>query len=201
MSNDDAIDQSKRRFLTGATTALGGAALVGAAAPFVGYWQPSEDTKIAGGPIDVDISTLKPGEQLTVPWRGKPIWIIKRTPENLAALQAIDQQALRDPTSVIDQQPTYAHNAYRSRTKELLVLVGVCTHLGCAPTYRPNQGSIDTNWPGGFFCSCHGSKFDLAGRVFKGVPAPINLEVPPYAFVNETTIRIGVDNIKGNPAL
>ena len=198
MADDDIIDNSKRRFLTGATTALGGAAVMAAAVPFVGYWTPSEDTKIAGGPIDVDISKLKLGEQLTVPWRGKPVWIIKRTQENLDALNNLGQNELRDPLSTVEQQPDYARNTYRSRTPELLVLVGICTHLGCSPTYRPDKGGIEMSWPGGFFCSCHGSKFDMAGRVFKGVPAPINLEVPPYIYLNKTTIRIGVDKIKSS---
>jgi len=196
MSEEESINKSRRRFLKGTTTAVGGAAVVAAAVPFVGYWRPSKDTEIAGGPIDVDIRKLKPGEQLTVPWRGRPVWIIKRTPESLAALAQIKTNELRDPSSRIDQQPDYAKNAYRSRSPDLLVLVGVCTHLGCAPTYRPDKGSIETTWPGGFFCSCHGSKFDLAGRVYKGVPAPINLEVPPYAYITKDKIRIGVNNIK-----
>jgi len=135
---------------------------------------------------------MKPGDQLTVMWRGRPVWIVRRGKKALASLPEVNK-FLRDPDSKVAQQPTYAKNIYRSRKPEYLVLVGVCTHLGCSPTYRPDPKGIDPEWLGGFFCSCHGSKFDLSGRVFKGVPAPINLEVPPYVFISETEIMIGVD--------
>ena len=141
-------------------------------------------------PIEVDISVLKEGEQRTVVWRGKPIWVVRRTVDQVNALSQLDSE-LTDPNSEIEQQPGYAKNAYRSIRPDILVLVGVCTHLGCAPTYRPEPKAIDAAWPGGFFCSCHGSKFDLAGRVYKGVPAPTNLEVPPYHFKDKSTLIVG----------
>jgi len=136
---------------------------------------------------------MKVGDQLTVSWRGRPVWIVKRSPEALASLDGVTT-LLRDPNSDVAQQPIYARNQHRSIKPEILVLVGVCTHLGCAPTYRPDKGGVDEKWPGGFFCSCHGSRFDMAGRVYKGVPAPINLEVPPHAFINDNELIIGTDN-------
>lgn len=184
------IDQNRRQFLLAATTALGGIGMACAAVPFVVSWMPSVRTLALEGPVEVDISKLEPGAQLTVEWRGQPVWIIRRTKAALDKLSSLDSE-LRDPNSVEDQQPAYAKNAYRSRNAEYLVLVGLCTHLGCVPTYRPDLGSIDAKWPGGFFCPCHGSKFDMAGRVFKGVPAPTNLVVPPYAFVQDKVILIG----------
>jgi len=188
----DEIDEKRRAFLVKATTAVGAVGVLATAVPFVASMLPSEDVAEAAAPIKVDISHLKPGEQLTIMWRGRPIWIIHRTPEALASLKK-DLTLLRDPNSQVDQQPPYAKNLYRSIKPEILVLVGVCTHLGCIPTYRPDEGSVSPQWPGGFLCSCHGSKFDLAGRVFKGVPAPINLEVPSYTYINDTTLLIGVD--------
>lgn len=163
-----------------------------AVVPFVGSWLPSAKAQAMGAPIEVDISKLEPGAQLTVEWRGQPIWIINRTPETIKQLNKLDNQ-LRDPESKENQQPTYAKNLYRSIKENYLVLVGLCTHLGCVPTYRPDFGGVEPNWPGGFFCPCHGSKFDLAGRVFKGVPAPLNLLVPPYKFISDTVIMIGQD--------
>lgn len=191
---DDVIDNKRRDFLVKATSVAGAVGVCAAAVPFVASMMPSADVRAAGAPVKVDISKLKPGEQLTVEWRGKPVWIIRRTPESLAGLKKHENE-LRDPKSNVGQQPEYARNQHRSIKPEYLVLVGICTHLGCAPTYRPDKGGISTDWDGGFYCSCHGSKFDFAGRVFKGVPAPINLEVPRYAFVNDNEILIGVDEL------
>ncbi|MBA2655234.1 MAG: ubiquinol-cytochrome c reductase iron-sulfur subunit [Gammaproteobacteria bacterium] len=191
----DEVDEKRRDFLIKATTAMGAVGVLAAAVPFVASMLPSEDVSEAGAPIKVDISKLKPGEQLTVMWRGRPIWIIHRTPEALESLQD-DEDLLRDPSSEVEQQPTYARNRFRSIKPEILVLVGICTHLGCIPTYRPDPKSLEPQWPGGFFCSCHGSKFDMAGRVFKGVPAPINLEVPSYSYVDDKTLLVGVDHEK-----
>lgn len=186
------IDKKRRDFLIKATCTMGAVGVMATAVPFVASMLPSEEVKESGAPLKVDISKLKPGDQLTVMWRGRPIWIVHRTPEALASL-ARDENLLRDPSSKEDQQPSYARNQYRSIKPEILVLVGVCTHLGCIPTYRPDIASLEPSWPGGFFCSCHGSKFDLAGRVFKGVPAPINLEVPSYSYIDDNTLLIGVD--------
>lgn len=188
----DEIDEKRRDFLIKATTAMGAVGVLATAVPFVASMLPSEDVSEAAGPLKVDISQLNPGQQLTVMWRGRPIWIIRRTKEALESLSK-DENLLRDPESNIEQQPLYARNRYRSIKPDILVLVGVCTHLGCIPTYRPDPATLTPQWPGGFFCSCHGSKFDLAGRVFKGVPAPINLEVPSYTYLNDTTLLIGVD--------
>jgi ubiquinol-cytochrome c reductase iron-sulfur subunit len=190
MSVDDKVDKSRRRFLTTATSLLGGVGVAYAAVPFIGSWLPSAKTKALGAPISVDVSQLEPGAQLTVEWRGQPIWVIHRTPEMLAGLKDLDK-TVRDPESQQAQQPLYAQNAYRSIKEAYLVLIGLCTHLGCVPTYRPDIGGIDAAWPGGFFCPCHGSKFDLAGRVYKGVPAPLNLPVPPHKYTQENVILIG----------
>jgi ubiquinol-cytochrome c reductase iron-sulfur subunit len=188
----DDIDKTRREFLIKATTLIGAVGLVATAIPFVTSMLPSTEAEAAGAPIKVDISQIQPGEQKTVMWRGKPIWIVHRTQEEIDSLNK-DSDLLRDPNSDVAQQPPYARNAYRSIKPEFLILVGVCTHLGCIPTYRPEPHSVSSDWPGGFFCTCHGSKFDMAGRVFKGVPAPINLEVPHYAFISDTEIIIGVD--------
>lgn len=191
---DDRIDEKKRKFLLGATTTMGVVGIAAAAVPFAASMLPSAAAEAAGAPVKIKIGEMKPGDQLTVMWRGRPIWIVRRTPESLEKLPTLDN-LLRDPDSKIEQQPPYATNEYRSRKPEFLVVVGVCTHLGCTPTYRPEPKSIDQTWPGGFFCTCHGSKFDLSGRVFKGVPAPINLEVPPYVFLNDDEILIGVSEV------
>lgn len=188
------VDQSRRTFLRRATTTVGAVGVAAACTPFVASLLPSDKAVAAGGPVRVKVGEMKEGDQLTVIWRGKPIWIVCRGQSALASLDK-DTQLLRDPQSNIEQQPPYAKNEYRSRNPKFLVLVGVCTHLGCTPTYRPEPKSIDASWPGGFFCSCHGSKFDMAGRVFKGVPAPINLEVPPYVFVNDHEILVGVSKV------
>lgn len=190
----DGVDTSKRRFLTAATSVVGGAGVVAALVPFVNSMSPSARAEAAGAPVEVDLSKMKPGQQQTVEWRGKPVWIIRRSEQNLADLPSIDSK-LSDPASEMAQQPVYAQNANRSIKPEFVVLVGICTHLGCSPTFRPEVAPADlgADWKGGFFCPCHGSKFDLAGRVFSGVPAPKNLEVPPYKFLSESKILVGVD--------
>jgi ubiquinol-cytochrome c reductase iron-sulfur subunit len=192
----EGVDRDKRRFLTLLTTGVGAIGVGFAATPFVLSMTPSARARAAGAPVEVDISKLEPGQMLTVEWRGKPVWIVRRTKDMLATLPALDQQ-LADPESkVADQQPAYAANKTRSLKPELLVLVGICTHLGCSPSQKfqvgPASGMGD-DWTGGFFCPCHGSKFDLAGRVFKGVPAPTNLPVPPHMFLSDTRILIGED--------
>lgn len=194
----EGVDRDKRRFLTLLTTGVGAIGVGFAATPFVLSMTPSARARAAGAPVEVDISKLEPGQMLTVEWRGKPVWIVNRTKDMLASLSTHDQ-LLSDPKSkVTDQQPAYATNETRSIKPELLVLVGICTHLGCSPSQKfqvgPASGMGD-DWQGGFFCPCHGSKFDLAGRVFKGVPAPTNLVVPPYLFVSDTRILLGVDKI------
>jgi len=187
---------SRRCFLTAATSTIGAIGAIGVAIPFIKSWNPSAKAKAGGAPVEADISKLEPGAQLTIEWRGKPVWIIHRTPEMLKTLKnekIIDQ--LTDPNSDVDQQPQYTQNIYRSRKEKYLVLVGICTHLGCAPSYRPEAGSISADWKGGFFCPCHGSKFDLSGRVYKGVPAPTNLQVPPHTYLTDSKILIGADNL------
>lgn len=184
------IDEQRRRFLLTSTCVLGGVSALCALTPFVSSWLPSAKAEAAGAPVEVDLSKMEPGEQVTVEWRGKPVWIIRRTPEMLKHL-ADDKAGLRDPDSLVEQQPSYAKNEYRSIKPEYLVLVGICTHLGCSPKYKPYEKELGPDWPGGFYCPCHGSTFDLAGRVFKSVPAPINLEVPPYRFISEHVIVIG----------
>lgn len=194
--SDDVIDEQKRKFLLKATGVLGGVGAVCALTPFISSWLPSAKAQAAGAPVEVDISKIEPGQQATVEWRGKPVWIIRRTKEMLTQLTGHDSE-LRDPQSLVEQQPEYAQNKYRSINPEYLVLVGVCTHLGCSPKYTPEVNELGPQWPGGFYCPCHGSTFDLAGRVFKGVPAPINLEVPPYRFISEHAIIIGEDEKQG----
>jgi ubiquinol-cytochrome c reductase iron-sulfur subunit len=189
----DDIDISRRKFLLAATGLLGGIGVLGLATPFIASWRLSGKAKALGAPVECDLSLLEPGQQMTVEWRGKPVWIVRRTQEQLQQLARLDESRLRDPHSNVDQQPDYAHNPYRSRKPEYLILVGICTHLGCSPKYKPTLGELGKDWPGGFYCPCHGSTFDLAGRVFKGVPAPINLAVPPYQFIDDHTVVIGVD--------
>jgi len=195
--SDQPIDGGKRTWII----ASGCAGVVGAgfaAVPFVSSFQPSERARAAGAAVEVDISALKAGERMTVEWRGKPVWVIRRTPEQLAELAKIDG-ALADPKSLRkpdELTPEYARNEYRSRKPELLVVVGICTHLGCSPTdkFVPGpQPSLPNDWPGGFLCPCHGSTFDMAGRVFKDKPAPDNLEVPPYAYLSDSRLIIGED--------
>ncbi len=190
----DAVDTSKRRFLIAATTVVGSVGAVYTAVPFLASWMPSERAKAAGAPVEADISKLEDGQMIRVQWRGKPVWILKRNEEMLTALPTLDDR-LRDPASVDPQQPEYAQNSTRSIKPEILIAVGICTHLGCSPSFVPEAmpQPYDPDWKGGFFCPCHGSKFDLAGRVYKGVPAPLNLEIPPHRYVSETLVNIGDD--------
>lgn len=197
-SSTDDIDEQRRRFLLATTGVLGGVGVLCSLTPFVASWLPSAKAEAAGAPVQVDLSKMEPGEQVTVEWRGKPVWIIRRTQAMLKQLE-LDKNLLRDPDSLVDQQPTYAKNKYRAINPEYLVLIGICTHLGCSPKYKPSAKELGPDWPGGFYCPCHGSLFDLAGRVFKGVPAPINLEVPPYRFINEHEIVIGEEEKKDHP--
>ena len=184
------FDADRRAFLVKLATIFSAVGVAGIAWPFIKSLFPSVVTKASGAPVKVDVSKLEIGEQHTVIWRNKPIWIIKRSNAMLSSLPSINSQ-LRDPFSKVLQQPKYAQNINRSIRPDILVLVAACTHLGCAPTYRPDKDSLKAGWPGGFFCSCHGSKFDLAGRVYKGVPAPTNLEVPPYHFASKNMLVIG----------
>ncbi|PHI36304.1 ubiquinol-cytochrome c reductase iron-sulfur subunit [Pseudoalteromonas sp. GCY] len=185
------VDNSRRRFLTIATSVVGGVGAVGAAVPFIASWNPSERAKSAGAPVEVDISKLESGQLIRVEWRGKPVWIVNRTPKMLEQMKQHEDQ-LRDPNSEEPQQLASAQNGYRSKRPELFVAVGICTHLGCSPSFL--NGSFGEKVEGtdsGFFCPCHGSKFDMAGRVFQNVPAPLNLEIPPYTFIDDTTILVG----------
>ena len=190
----DQVDTGRRHFLTVATVATGAVGAAFAITPFLASWKPSARAKAMGAPIEVDISKLESGALMKVEWRGKAVYIVHRTPEMLAALKANDGH-LRDPQSNESDQPQYAKNEARAIKPEYLVLVGVCTHLGCAPLdkFTPGDATVSSDWPGGFFCPCHGSKFDMSGRVFQGVPAPTNLPVPPYKFASDTRIVIGAD--------
>jgi ubiquinol-cytochrome c reductase iron-sulfur subunit len=189
------VNPGRRRFLTATTAVVGGAGAIAAAVPFLASWQPSARAELAGAPVTENIAKLEPGQRLTLTWRGQPVFVIRRTPEQIQVLPSLDAR-LRDPNSdVVDQQPGYAKNPHRSVKPEYLVLVGLCTHLGCVPLFRPEVQAepFDADWKGGFYCPCHNSRFDLAGRVFEGVPAPTNLRVPPYHFVDDNTLIIGVD--------
>ncbi len=196
MSNDG-VNKGRRRFLLGATSAVGAVGAVGVAYPFVASWNPSAKARAAGAPARADISKLEPGQQMTIEWRGKPVWVVHRTPEMIANVEKLNDQ-VADPNSEVPQQPEYVTGVLRSIKPEYAVMIGICTHLGCSPTYRPEVAPADLgdDWLGGFFCPCHGSRFDLAGRVYKSVPAPVNLEVPPYKYESDTTIVIGVDQEK-----
>lgn len=187
------VNQARRNFLVAASSFMGAIAAAFAAVPFISSWWPSARAQAAGAPVEFDLSKIEPGQQVTIEWRGKPVWVIRRTESMISSLPEVNHR-LRDPESLVEQQPIYARNAHRSINPEFLVLVGVCTHLGCSPKYRPNEGSIGKDWPGGFYCPCHGSSFDMAGRVFKGVPAPINMEVPPHKFVGKDKLIIGIDS-------
>lgn len=191
----DGVDLTRRHFLTVATSVVGGVGVVAAAVPFVASMQPSARARAAGAPVEVDISKIEPGGIAMVEWRGKAIAVVRRTPEMLERTAALGDATLRDPQSQEPQQPEYATNELRSIKPELFVVVSNCTHLGCSPTYRPEVAPEDLgrDWRGGFFCPCHGSKFDLAGRVYKSVPAPLNLLVPPHRYLNGTTLVIGED--------
>ncbi len=194
MSCDEKVDCGRRRLIV-ATAAAGGVAGVAVAVPFLASLAPSERAKSAGAPVEVDISKLAPGQMMTVEWRGKPVWIIHRTKEMLDALRKTDDK-VADPKSDRPMQPDYAKNENRSIKPEIMVAIGICTHLGCSPTDKFKTGSesgIDPEWTGGFLCPCHGSTFDLAGRVYKSKPAPDNLEVPPHAYLSEAKLIIGED--------
>ncbi|MFP5306980.1 MAG: ubiquinol-cytochrome c reductase iron-sulfur subunit [Gammaproteobacteria bacterium] len=195
MSNQG-VDPGRRRFLTLTTSVVGGAGAVAAVWPFLASLKPSERAKALGAPVTVEVGGLEAGQRVIVAWRGKPVWVVRRTPEMLATLPKVADE-LRDPNSEEEQQPQYAQNEARAIKPELLVMVGSCTHLGCSPTFRPDHPApeIDPNWLGGFYCPCHGSKFDLAGRVYKGVPAPLNLVVPPHRYEGENTIVVGEDPV------
>jgi ubiquinol-cytochrome c reductase iron-sulfur subunit len=195
MANEE-VNNGRRRFLTATTAVVGAAGVAGAAVPFFASWKPSARAQVAGAPVEVNIGKLEnePGMRMIVQWRGKPVWIFKRTPEQLAALPTLDAN-LRDPKSDNpDQTPEFAKNAARAIKPEIAVIVGICTHLGCVPGYVPEMlpQPFDAQWKGGFYCPCHQSRFDLAGRVYQGVPAPSNLEVPPYHFVDDNNIVVGV---------
>ena len=190
----DRVDTGRRHFLTVATAATGAVGAAFAAVPFLASWKPSARAKALGAPVEVDISKVDPGAMIKVEWRGKAIFVVHRTPQMLTQLEGMAPK-LRDPDSEESEQPDYASNAARALKPEYLVLIGVCTHLGCAPLDRftPGDVRVSADWPGGFFCPCHGSKFDLSGRVFKDVPAPTNLSVPPYRFLSDSRLLIGSD--------
>jgi ubiquinol-cytochrome c reductase iron-sulfur subunit len=187
------MDKTRRNLII-ATSVVGGAAGLGVAVPFVWSMWPSERAKAAGGPVEADISALAPGELMIVEWRSKPVWIMRRTKEMVEDLKKVDGK-VTDPNSSVPEQPDYAKNEYRSIKPEVLVLVGICSHLGCSPKPKSaeDKAEMGAEWTGGFYCPCHGSKFDLAGRVYKGSPAPKNLEVPKYTYLSDTKLLIGAD--------
>ena len=189
------VDRSKRQLLIAATTAAGGVAAAGAGAPFVLSLMPSERAKAAGAPVEVDISKLEPGMMMSIEWQGKPVWIVRRTQAMIDALQGHDED-LADPGSSVPQQPAYAKNSHRSIKPEYFVVLGICTHLGCSPTYRPEVAPVDLgpDWRGGWFCLCHGTRFDLAPRVYKGSPAPTNMIVPSHKYLSDGRLLIGDDS-------
>jgi len=190
----DKTNSGRRRFLTAATTVVGAVGTGYLLVPFISSMQPSAKARAAGAPVRADISKLEPGQMIRVKWRGKPVWLVRRTEKMLETLPTL-VDTLRDPESLESEQPPYAQNEFRSIKPEVLITVGICTHLGCSPTYRPDAGAADlgADWEGGFFCPCHGSKFDLAGRVYKSVPAPTNLVIPPHRYLSETELMIGED--------
>ena len=196
MTNQE-INQERRRFLVLATAGAAGVGALGVGKPFVASCFPSEKARAAGAPIDIDVSKIEAGQLVTAEWRGKPIWVLNRTEQQLKDLPSLNGELVDPSSAAADQQPKYCQNELRSiKGKDnIWVAIGICTHLGCSPTFRPDLAPADlgANWKGGFFCPCHGSKFDLAGRVFKGVPAPSNLVIPPYKYLSETTIRVGED--------
>lgn len=195
----DGVDNGKRRFFTIVTTSAVAAVGAGfAAVPFIASWNPSARARAAGAPVEADFSKLQPGQMKRVEWQGKPVWILRRTDKNLKDLVSLND-SLRDPDSNLDKKiPSYTKNAVRSIKPEYLIVVGICTHLGCSPTYRQEVAPADLGdkWLGGFFCPCHGSRFDLAGRVYKNVPAPTNLEVPKHMYLSDTRIIIGIDEVE-----
>ena len=194
--SSEGLNTGRRRFLTAATCVVGAAGAVGIAVPFVGSWNPSAKAKAAGAPVKADIGKLEPGQMVVVEWRGKPVYVVNRTDAQLAELPNLND-LLKDTDSLVSEQPAYIKGIDRSIQPNLLVIVGLCTHLGCAPKFRPEVGAADLGgkeWQGGFFCPCHGSKFDMSGRVYAGVPASANLTVPPYSFEGDDVIVIGVDS-------
>ena len=193
MSNDG-VNAGRRRFLVAATSVVGAAGAVGAAVPFVGSWFPSAKAKAAGAPVKVNVSKIEPGQQMVAEWRGQPVFIVRRTEEILGNLVKLEPQ-LADFEAKASEQPSYVDPKTRSIKPELLLLVGLCTHLGCAPSFRPEVAPADlgAGWVGGYFCPCHGSRYDLAGRVYKAQPAPLNLPVPPHTYESDDVIIIGVD--------
>ena len=194
--SSDGVNPGRRKFLTAATSAVGVAGVVGVAVPFVGSWNPSAKAKAAGAPVKADIGKLEPGQMVVVEWRGKPVYVVHRTEAMLADLEGLNS-SLKDPQSEVSVQPDYITGIDRAIRPELLVIEGLCTHLGCAPKFRPEVGAADLGgdaWKGGFFCPCHGSKFDLSGRVYAGVPASANLVVPPYSFEGDNILVVGVDS-------
>ena len=190
----EGVDLGRRRFLTATTSVVGGAGVIAAIVPFVSYMTPSARARAAGAPVEVDISKIEPGQLMTVEWRGKPVWIVDRTKQMIKDLPTLDSM-LVDPKAEVPQQPPYVKGELRSIKPQYFVVVGICTHLGCSPTFRPDVAPADlgSDWKGGFFCPCHGSRFDLAGRVFSGSPAPTNLVVPPYKYLSDTMLVIGED--------
>jgi ubiquinol-cytochrome c reductase iron-sulfur subunit len=189
---DEPADLSRRKFLTQATIATGAVGAVFAAVPFIESWVPSERARAQGAPTELDLSKLDAGQMAITMWRRQPIYVVRRTPDMVARIAGHDSD-LKDPQSLESDQPPYAKNTLRSRSAEFLVLIGICTHLGCLPKQRFDKGELYPSWPGGFFCPCHGSRFDLAGRVFDGSPASLNLRVPPYSYPTATLLRIGAD--------
>ena len=189
------VDTGRRHFLTVATAATGAVGAAFVAVPFLASWKPSARARALGAPVEVDLSKLEPGAMIKVEWRGRAIYVLNRTPQMLEQIKGHDAN-LRDPESNESEQPAFAKNAARALKPEILVLVGVCTHLGCAPLdkFTPGDVTVSADWPGGFFCPCHGSKFDLSGRVFRDVPAPTNLPVPPYRFASDTSLVIGEES-------
>lgn len=193
--NREGVDTSKRQFLTSALSVVGAVGAGYLAVPFLSQMQPSAKAMAAGAPVEIDLSKMEPGQLIRAAWRGKPVWVLNRTPDVISTLSTLDSK-LADPMSNESLQPEYSKNALRSIKPEIFVAIGLCTHLGCSPTFRPEIAPSDlgSDWKGGFFCPCHGSWFDLAGRVFRGVPAPTNLEIPPYRYVNDSLIVIGEDS-------
>lgn len=194
--SDDGVNVGRRRFLTAATSVVGGAGAVGVAVPFVASWNPSAKAKAAGAPVKYNIGKLEPGQMVVVEWRGKPVYVVHRTESMLESLASLND-TLKDPDSAASKQPEYIEGIARALRPEIFVAVGLCTHLGCAPKFRPEVGAADLGgdeWQGGFFCPCHGSKFDLSGRVYSGVPASANLEIPPYSFESDNVLVVGVDS-------
>lgn len=195
MNIADDVDPGRRRFLTKTATMVGGIGIAFVTVPFLKSWAPSARAQAAGAPVEADISKLEEGVMMTIEWRGKPVWLLKRSNKMLEDLVTLDNDLLDPNSTATSQQPKYVKNILRSTRPDILVLLGICTHLGCSPTFRPDLAPSDLgpSWKGGFFCPCHGSRFDLAGRVYKAVPAPSNLEVPPHKYISDTRILIGVD--------